>query len=392
VVNNHKALRDAGASIVLYLPKIQTAEDAALWNDLLAALEQHLELPIGIIKTYVLVEQIEASFQLMEIRAALGRHFVGFNTGRWDYINSVADAMAWDAGFLNPNIDAIGMTYGYMRNYEDRVRRAVNTPDRNGRCALWQGGMEPNIPVGSAAGVTAGMRRAKSGGEREQLAGASGKWVAHWKMVHIVRPVWEEVGADNQLGREFPSLTYTPEDADDLVLLEPALRTVRGARDLLSVALQYGNAFLQGFQAAALKAADFFGNDDVLYLMEDMATGEIRISILWEWLHKHATLAEGRFDRDAFARLLDEEYAKLQKADNRDVHDNSKGTTLPIAREIVKAYVDNPDKLPWFIDLLNVNIGTHDLAEAKRRIGMLLEEFGSRGRRVTDNIDFERQP
>ena len=24
--------------------------------------------------------------------------------------------------------------------------------------------------------------------------------------------------------------------------------------------------------------------------MEDMATGEIRLSILWEWLHKGATL------------------------------------------------------------------------------------------------------
>jgi malate synthase len=40
----------------------------------------------------VLVEQLEASFQLMEIRAALACRFVGFNTGRWDYINSVADA------------------------------------------------------------------------------------------------------------------------------------------------------------------------------------------------------------------------------------------------------------------------------------------------------------
>ena len=33
--------------------------------------------------------------------------------------------MAWDPTFVNPNIDAITMTYGYMRNYEDRVRRAV---------------------------------------------------------------------------------------------------------------------------------------------------------------------------------------------------------------------------------------------------------------------------
>ena len=48
----------------------------------------------------MLVEQIEACFQLMEIRAALGKHFIGFNTGRWDYINSVSDAMAWDRDFV----------------------------------------------------------------------------------------------------------------------------------------------------------------------------------------------------------------------------------------------------------------------------------------------------
>src|SRR6478736_2592971 len=179
-----------------------------------------------------------------------------------------------------------------MRVYEDRVRRAVNTPDRNGGFALWQGGMEPNIPVGSEKGVEASMARAVAGAEREQRDGASGKWVAHWKMVHIVRPVWEKVGAANQLGRSFPALTYAKADADGLMQLEPAPRTIRGARDLISVALQYGNAFGRGFQAAALKPADFFGDDDVLYLMEDMATGEIRLSILWEWVHKGAKLTD----------------------------------------------------------------------------------------------------
>ena len=292
VTNNYRRLAEQGSSIVLYLPKIQTAEEAALWGAMLDALEGHLGIAAGSIKAYVLVEQLEASFQLMEIRAALGQHFVGFNTGRWDYINSVADAMAWDGSFINPNIDAILMTYGYMRNYEDRVRRAVNTPDMNGNYALWQGGMEPNIPVGSEAGVEASMNKAVAGGEREQQAGASGKWVAHWKMVHIVRPVWERAGEANQLGRAFPALTYTDADAAGLTELEAAPRTVRGARDLLSVALQYGNAFGQGMQAAALKPADSFGDDDVLYLMEDMATGEIRLSILWEWLHKGAALTE----------------------------------------------------------------------------------------------------
>jgi malate synthase len=126
IVHNHRQLRTSGASLALYLPKIQTAEEAALWNDILSALEQHLALPVGAIKVYVLVEQIEACFQLMEIRAALGTHFVGFNTGRWDYINSVSDAMAWDAEFVNPNIDAITMTYvdDWLEHQRQRRRLA----------------------------------------------------------------------------------------------------------------------------------------------------------------------------------------------------------------------------------------------------------------------------
>lgn len=398
VTNNHHQLRKEGRSVVLYLPKIQTAEEAAYWNDLLVALEGHLGLAVGTIKTYVLVEQVEASFQLMEIRAALGLHFVGFNTGRWDYINSLSDALAWDESFIHPNIDAITMTYGYMRVYEDRVRRAVNTPDRRGRCALWQGGMEPNIPVGSPEGVAAGMARALAGAEREQREGASGKWVAHWKMVHIVRPAWQRVGQANQLGRPFPPLTYTDADAEALRRLDPAPRTIRGARDLLSVALQYGNAFGRGYQAAALKPADFFGHDEVLYLMEDMATGEIRLSILWEWLHKQAVLTEDdpptgvrrgdRFSRALFERLLEEEYAKLLKAAHRDVHDDSKVTTLPIARAIVEAYVHHDRKPPWYIDLLNLNLNVTDLAQARERIARYLATLDEHGVRISENLDF----
>jgi len=398
VVNNYRQLRKSGSSIVLYLPKIQTAGEAALWNNMLSALEDHLGLENGTIKVYLLVEQLEATYQLMEIRAVLGKHFVGYNTGRWDYINSVSDAMAWDKGFINPNIESVTMTYGYMRNYEDRVRRAVNTPDINGNCAIWQGGMEPNIPVGSAEGVAASMKKALAGAEREQREGASGKWVAHWKMVNIVRPVWEKIGEANQVGRKFPALTYTQQDADGLILLEPAPITIRGARNLLSVAIQYGNAFAQGMQAAALKAADDFGNDDILYLMEDMATGEIRLSIVWEWVHKGAKFTEDDsatgvrtgdiFTKELLRRLIDEEYEKLLKANNKDVYDASKTTTLPIAREIAEIYVFNEFKIPWFIDLLNINLNNENLQEAKKRISDYIQAFKNEGKRITENPDF----
>jgi malate synthase len=216
-------------------------------------------------------------------------------------------------------------------------------------------------------------------------------------MVHIIRPVWEEAGEANQLGRPFPKLTYTAADAAGLTLLEPAPRTVRGARNLLSVALQYGNAFGQGLQAAALKPADFFGDDDVLYLMEDMATGEIRLSILWEWVHKGAALTEDDpetglkagdvFSSGIFARLLDEEYAKLLAAADRDVYDASKTTTLPISRAIAQTYVQDPVKAPWYIDLLNINLNNYHLDVAGQRITQYMETFKKQGMRITENLD-----
>jgi malate synthase len=94
------------------------------------------------------------------------------------------------------------------------------------------------------------------------------------------------------------------------------------------------------------------------------------------------------FDLTLFARLLDEEYEKLLGARDRDVHDDSKTTTLPIAREIVATYVTNRAKLPWYIDLLNLNLNNHDLANARSRIRSYIEAFERDGTRITENLDF----
>ena len=89
-----------------------------------------------------------------------------------------------------------------------------------------------------------------------------------------------------------------------------------------------------------------------------------------------------------FARLLEEEYAKLRQAGNRDVHDDSKDTTLPIARAIVQTYVQSPLKAPWYVDLLNLNLGLDDLVIAQSRIARYLEAFKKDGTRLTENQDF----
>ena len=90
---------------------------------------------------------------------------------------------------------------------------------------------------------------------------------------------------------------------------------------------------------------------------------------------------------DQFLQLLEEEYAKLLAADNRDVYEVSKTTTLPIAREIVLAYVTSEVKAPWYIDLLNINLNNVDLAVARERIAVYMEAVGRDGTRITENMD-----
>jgi malate synthase len=45
-------------------------------------------------------------------------------------------------------------------------------------------------------------------------------------------------------------------------------------------------------------------------------------------------------------------------------------------------------KLPWYVDLLNINLDNHDLTEAKRRIKLLADAFRKDGTRITENLDF----
>ncbi len=44
-------------------------------------------------------------------------------------------------------------------------------------------------------------------------------------------------------------------------------------------------------------------------------------------------------------------------------------------------------KLPWYIDLLNINLNNHDLDTAKERIELYMDAFTKDGTRITENLD-----
>ena len=134
-------------------------------------------------------------FQLMEIRAALGAALRRLQHRPLGLHQQRLGRGGVGSGVRQPE---------HRRDHDDvrlharlrgsRAPRGEHAGSQRAASRSGRAGWSRTSRSGSPAGVQASMARAVAGAEREQREGASGKWVAHWKMVHIVRPVWEKVG------------------------------------------------------------------------------------------------------------------------------------------------------------------------------------------------------
>ncbi|MFN3589163.1 MAG: malate synthase, partial [Spirosomataceae bacterium] len=82
--HNAKELIERGSGPYFYLPKLESHEEARLWNDVFVAAQEYMGIPQGTIKVTVLIETILAAFEMHEIIYELHDHMAGLNAGRWD--------------------------------------------------------------------------------------------------------------------------------------------------------------------------------------------------------------------------------------------------------------------------------------------------------------------
>jgi malate synthase len=132
-------------------------------------------------------------------------------------------------------------------------------------------------PDATAAALDA-VRRDK---ERELALGHDGTWVAHPDLVPVALRVWEEGLRGVLHQREV--LPAGPElELSVLFAPPPGVRTPGGVREAARTALRYWAAWLDGNGCVALDGK-----------MEDAATAEISVALLWHWLHRGAELTDG---------------------------------------------------------------------------------------------------
>ena len=97
--HNARELLARGTGPYFYLPKLESHEEARLWNDVFLFAQAELGIARGTIKATVLIETILAAFEMDEILYELREHSAGLNAGRWDYIFSCIKKFRADRDF-----------------------------------------------------------------------------------------------------------------------------------------------------------------------------------------------------------------------------------------------------------------------------------------------------
>ena len=283
-----------------YLPKLESHLEARLWNDVFNHAQAALGIPHGTIRATVLIETINAAFEMDEILYELREHASGLNAGRWDYLFSLIKNFR-ESGpeFVLPDRSAVTMTTPFMSAYSDLL---VATCHRRGAFAM--GGMAAFIPTKDPVTNESALAKVRADKSREAAAGYDGSWVAHPGLVAICREEFDAVLGErpNQLDRQFPDTAVSADDLLDLASADGAV-TEAGVRANVSVSLRYLASWLGGDGAAAIDN-----------LMEDAATVEISRSQLWQWIRHGTETDTGRvIDRAYVEDVLADEGASISE-------------------------------------------------------------------------------
>jgi malate synthase len=282
--HNAQELIDRGRGPYLYLPKMESHLEARLWDDVFRFAETYLGIRYGTIRATVLIETIQAAFEMEEILYELRDHVAGLNAGRWDYVFSVVKAFRERGSrFRLPDRSRVTMTVPFMRAYAELL---VQTCHRRGAQAI--GGLSTFVPNRREPEATArAFAQLREDKEREARQGYDGTWVAHPDLVPVALEVFDRALGDRADQRDVlrEDLTVTAADLLDVSSAggrEPGAVTDDGVRRNVSVAVRYLEAWLRGVGAVAL--------DD---LMEDAAAAEISRAQVWQWMRQDVTTAEG---------------------------------------------------------------------------------------------------
>ncbi len=304
--HNAKNLIKKKSGPYFYLPKLEHYLECRLLNEVILFCEKKLNLEIGAVKVTVLIETINAVFQMEEFLWELKDHIVGLNAGRWDYLFSYQKVYRNTKKVILPDRSKVNMFVPFMSNYNKLL---VDTCHKRG--AFGMGGMSAQVIAKSNSPeinekALSGVKKDK---ERELKQGNDGAWVAHPSLVEPVKNIFEKnFDGPNQL-KKFNNEKINRRDLLDEPEIEKGI-TESGVRENLQEGIEYMAHWINGT-----------GCSVVNNLMADAATCEVSRAQLWVWLKYKVQLDDGRIvDEKLIDQLINDELNKINKRVGEEIY------------------------------------------------------------------------
>ena len=260
-----------GQGVYFYLPKMESAEEAAWYRDLFDFTVEHLDLPdTAVIRAIPLVESLPIAYQMEETLHALGPYAAGLNAARWDFKASIFEFVMADPDSVWP--DRFGVDIKTTDFIANIFRRLVAVCLKRGAVPI--GGMATALPDKDPAVNETAAASIRSDKEWEARQGFLRGWVAHiFHMNTAANPFKELRGS----GWEPTAEMGDPDKYPIKVEVPEGPITIEGTRRNSRMVIEYLEAWLEGKGAKGIDSLAGKGTSQPA-LMEDLATGRMSVA------------------------------------------------------------------------------------------------------------------
>ena len=315
--NNANILLKNNKSPNLYIPKLESYEDALFISKIISDCEKELELPKGCVKVTCLIETYPAILQINEIIYALKDNIVALNTGKWDYIFSLIKCLSIEN--IMEQRDKLNMNEPFLESYLNQI---VNTCHNRGILAI--GGLS-NLFPNNDKNNTEILEKIIKEKELEISRGYDGTLISYVELLDPIKKLFESKIDENQLNL----ISNVENEYDNLSKFDSPLEVTEDVlRKNINISLQYISGWLSGNGVIVLNN-----------LMENLATQEILLFQIKQLLISKNLVEKNEneyydLDKDKLFELIDSEFDNLS-LNNQVEYVNKE---LNDAKDILKEY------------------------------------------------------
>lgn len=267
----------------VYIPKLETVQEAQFWQEALTLAERHLGLPVNSVQVCLQIETFSGLLHADALLHALHRRAYGLNAGRWDYVFSLVKHLGGAHPHPVPPRRDLTMDVDAMQAYAGELVRVCRL--RGAQAIGGTASFAPN-PADPQPALDAVLADKK----REAAQGFTAAWAGLPALLDAVRRGFDGAG-EVQVADETQDLYARLTD-----LPTPAHIAVAEVQDAISLALDVFVAWYAGQGVVTRQGR-----------LEDTATAELARASLWQWVRVGAALDDGT--RLTLARYLSERQA-----------------------------------------------------------------------------------